>query len=115
VGKRESRLLVGKRPLVKAQPSIPILHGRLAGYFSQAVFWEMMALMSAKPTQFSFPLCRSFPVVSSKFYIVIKYALDIQFALFCQPGGGSRTSAKVLTSKTVSPKLSITYPPLTAK
>ena len=56
--------------------------------------------MSAKPTQFSFPLCRSFPVVSSKFYVVVKYALNIQFALFCQPGGGSRACAKVLTSLT---------------
>jgi len=98
VGKRESRLLVGKRPVVKVQPSIPQLHGRQVGYFSQAVFWEMMASMSAKPTQFSFPLCRSFPVVSSKFYVVVKYALNIQLALFCQTGGGSRTCAKALTS-----------------
>ena len=95
---RESRPLVGKRPLVKVQPSIPVLHGHLAGYSSQAVFWEMMASMSAKSTQLGFPLCRSFPVVSSKFYVVVKYALNIQFALFCQPGAGSHTCAKVLTS-----------------
>jgi len=28
-----------------------------------------MASMSAKSTQFSFPLCHSFPVISSKFYV----------------------------------------------
>ena len=67
----DARPLVGKHPLVKVQPLIPIPHGPLAGYFSWAILWEMMASMSAKPTQFGFPLCRSFLAISSKFYIVV--------------------------------------------
>ena len=47
----------------ESQLPIPILLQRLAGYFSQATLWEMMALMSAKSTQFSFPLCHSFPAI----------------------------------------------------
>jgi len=86
VCRRESHPLVGKCPWVKVQPLIPILQSHLAGYFSRAVLWEMIASMSAKPTQFSFPLCCSFPVVSSKSYIATQYCLNIQFAPFCQPG-----------------------------
>jgi len=59
---------VSKRPLVKIQPLIPVLHKRPAGYFNQAILWEMMASMSAKPTQSSFPLYSS---LSSKSYIAI--------------------------------------------
>ena len=44
--------------------SVP--HVYLAGHFTQVISWEMMAPVSAKPTQFSFPLCHSFPAVSSK-------------------------------------------------
>ena len=32
--------------------------------------------MSAKPTQFSFPVCHSFPAVASKSYIATNYALN---------------------------------------
>jgi len=85
--------LVGKHLLVKVQLPIPVLHGCLAGYSSQAVWWEMMASMSAKPTQFSFPLCHSFPAIFSKSYVVANYALNIQFTLFCQPGAQSQTYA----------------------
>jgi len=85
--------LVGKRPLVKVQPLMPALQVCLAGYFSQ---WEMMASMSAKPSQFSFPLCHSFPALSSKSYIATNYALNIQFTRFSQPGVVCRTRTRVL-------------------
>jgi len=75
VCRRESRPLVGKRPLVNVQPQIPVLHTRVAGYFSQALWWEKMTLMSAKRTQFSFPLSCSFPAVSSKSFIAAMYGL----------------------------------------
>ena len=81
-----SRPSVVKCPMVNVQLPIPVLHGHLVGYFSQAVLWEMMA-------QFSFPLCCSFPTISSKSYIVANYALNIQFTLFCQTGVGSYTCA----------------------
>ena len=73
--RRESRPLVGKGSLVNVQPQIPVLYTRVAGYFSQAVWWEKMASMSAKRTQFSFPLCCSFPAVSSKSFIATMYGL----------------------------------------
>jgi len=75
VCRRESRPLVGKPPLVNVQPQIPVLHARAAGYFSQAVWWEKMASMSAKRTQFSFPLRCPFPAVSSKSFIATIYGL----------------------------------------
>ena len=40
----ESYPLVDKRSSVKVQPLIPVLHKYLAGYFSKAFLWEMMAL-----------------------------------------------------------------------
>lgn len=40
----ESYPLVDKRSSVKVQPLIPVLHKYLAGYFSEAFLWEMMAL-----------------------------------------------------------------------
>ena len=97
--RHESRPLVGKCPLVKVQPPIPVLQVCLAGYFNQVVFWETMASMSAKPTQFSFLLCHSFPcflpyLASS--YIATNYALNIQFTRFSQPGVVCRTCTKVL-------------------
>ena len=70
----ESRPLVGKRPLVNVQPKIPVLHARVAGYFSQAVWWEKMASMSAKLTQFSFPLRCSFPTVFIATMYGLKYS-----------------------------------------
>jgi len=54
--------------------SCPVSVGKLYGhrfpysmaYFSQAILFKMMELMSAnKPTQFSFPLCHSFLAMSS--------------------------------------------------
>ena len=68
------------------------------GYFSQAVWLEMMAPVSAKPKQFSSPLCYFFPAVSIKSYIATNYALNIQFAPFCKPGIISSTCANVLMS-----------------
>ena len=41
--------------------------------------------MSAKPTQFSFPLYCSCPAVSSKSYMATNNALNIWFVPFCQP------------------------------
>jgi len=38
--------LVGKRLLVNVQPQIPVLHARVAGYFSQAVWWEKQVFHS---------------------------------------------------------------------
>ena len=67
--------MVGKCPLVNVKQKIPVLHARVAGYFIQAVWWEKMALMSAKRTQFSFPLHCSFPAVSSKSFIATMYGL----------------------------------------
>ena len=59
---------------------------------------EMMALRSAKPTKFSFPLCCSFPVASSKSYMATNYAPNIQPAPFCQPWVVSFTCTMVLRS-----------------
>ena len=39
----ESHSLVDKSSSVKVQPLIPVPHKYLAGYFSEAVLWEMMA------------------------------------------------------------------------
>ena len=50
-------------------------HMWLASYFSQAVWWEKMASMSAKRTQFSSPLHCSFPAVSIKSFIATMYGL----------------------------------------
>jgi len=86
------------RLLVKRQPLIPVLLEHLPSYSSQAVLWEMMAPASAMPTQFSFPLCHSFPAVSNKSYIATNHTLNIQFVPFCQPGVVSCTCAKVLAS-----------------
>jgi len=49
--------------VLKWQAQFPILHKLLAGYFSQAIMWEMMALLSAKPTQS--PPCCFFPATST--------------------------------------------------
>jgi len=57
-----------------------------------------MASMNAKPSQFSFPLCHSFPALSSKSYIATNYTLNMQFAPFCQPGVIACTCNKVLMS-----------------
>jgi len=51
----------------------------LAISFSLAVLREMMA-------QLGFPLCRYFPAISSKSYVVANYALNMQFTPFCQAG-----------------------------
>ena len=91
--RHESHPLVGKCPLVKVQPLMPALQVCLAGHFSQ---WEMMASMSAKPTQFGFPLGHSFPALFSKSYIATNYALNIQLTRFSQPGVVCRTCTKVL-------------------
>ena len=70
-----------------------------AGYFSSVgCFVGIVMSMSAKPTQFSFHLCCSFPAVSSKSYIVTNYALNVPFICFCQPGVVSCTCGEVLTS-----------------
>jgi len=45
---------------VKVQLLIPVFHAHLEGYFSQPVLYKLMALMSAKPTQFSFPFVAPF-------------------------------------------------------
>jgi len=39
--------------------------------FQPGYFVGMMASMNAKPTQFAFPLCRSFPAISSKSYMSV--------------------------------------------
>jgi len=71
---------------MNVQPKIPVLHARVAGYFSQAVWWEKMALMSAKRTQFSFPLHCSFPAVSSKSFIATMYGLIYSLHLSANQG-----------------------------
>jgi len=40
----------------------------------------------------------TFPAVSSNSYVVINYALNMQFTPFCKRGLVSRTCGKVLTS-----------------
>ena len=59
----------------------------------------MVASMSAKPTQFSFPLCSSFLRYNSKSYAA-RYLLcsNIEFAPFCLTGVVSRICARVQTS-----------------
>jgi len=64
-----------------------------------------MASMSAKPTQFSFPLCHSFPAVCIN--IAASYLLNVQFVISLPTRVVFYTCTKVLTSWTVSPKLSL--------